>query len=131
MFYFLLFILFVYFPVGLNAQNCSSNQINAVKTCYLTYLKGYGFDVIPTYNYYDNAEDKYRVRGWSGEVYICNAGTKLIQCIGSNNDGCVNVETMTKISGLTDDSPIQYVIDYRSMKYKCFGQGFTGNKKVM
>ena len=110
------------------AQSCSSEQQAAIKQCYLTYLKSYGFDVIPTWELYDHAEDNYRIRGWNGELFICKTGQALFSCIGSS-DACVTVDIFKQISGLSHREAVFYIEDYRVMQYQCSGTGFTGKFK--
>uniref|UniRef100_A0AC34G238 DUF19 domain-containing protein n=2 Tax=Panagrolaimus sp. ES5 TaxID=591445 RepID=A0AC34G238_9BILA len=79
---------------------------------------------------YDSALDKYRIHGWNGELYICNAGKQLINCIGTN-DACVTVDVFKNISGLHDiNSALLYVVDFREMSYRCIGSGFNEFKNT-
>uniref|UniRef100_A0A914YYQ1 Uncharacterized protein n=1 Tax=Panagrolaimus superbus TaxID=310955 RepID=A0A914YYQ1_9BILA len=127
MFWLILSILFVVVVQNVQTTDCTVAQLNELKTCYLTYLKPYGFDVIPTYNKYDSAQDKYRIHGWNGELYICNAGQQLIKCATDKLiDTCVTVDGFKYISGLTYGSSQEYVNDYLQMKYRCLGNGFKG-----
>uniref|UniRef100_A0AC34FFZ7 Transmembrane protein n=1 Tax=Panagrolaimus sp. ES5 TaxID=591445 RepID=A0AC34FFZ7_9BILA len=126
-FIFFTFLIFTFVPLTNAQQSCSSDQQNAIKTCYLQYLKIFGFNVIPIFNQYEAAVDKYYVHGWNGALYVCNAGNQLISCIGAANDGCVTVDVFRNISGLNDINSKQYVADYRETQYRCSGNGFTGN----
>jgi hypothetical protein len=120
-------LIFVAFLVGTSfAADCTSDNVKAVQTCYLSYFIKYGLKSMPDYNTYIATANNYVNRnGLKGETTVQGWVKTRIACLQPYVPNCVTVDAMKVVFSTDNDTIARQWATTRPIEDWEFTDGFN------